>query len=161
MNKLSKYADLLPAAADDRYKQKISLIGIDPFVINEMVTPQRITTVSPSAVTGQRAIPLTILPPIDSSDLVSYMYLVLQMSFVTAKQFKAHKSMEGYNQFVCGWVKDVKAWSVNSKMCCYWEGQCMIACVKFNFIYLLFIIGTCTSLLQCCREAPLKLLEDT
>ena len=113
MNKLSKYADSLPAAAKDRYKQKISLIGIDPFVINETVTPQGLTTASPAAVTCQRAVPLTILPPVDSSDLVSY--LVLQTSFVTAKQFKAHKSMEGYNQFVCGWVKDVKAWSVSGK----------------------------------------------
>ena len=143
MNKLSKYADSLPAATKDRYKQKISLIGIDPFVINEMATPQRLTTVSPSAVTGQWAIPLTILPLIDSSDLVSY--LVLQTSFVTAKQFKDHKSMEGYNQFVCSWVKDVNAWSVSSKMHYYLEGQCMIACVKFNkyiIIYLLFSIGT-------------------
>ena len=49
----------------------------------------------------------------DSSDLLSY--LVLQTSFATVKQFKAHKSMEAYNQFVCGWVKDVKAWNVSGK----------------------------------------------
>ena len=50
-----------------------------------MVTIQRLTTdtVSPAAVTSQQAIPLTILPPADSSDLVSY--LVLQMKFVTVK----------------------------------------------------------------------------
>ena len=53
------------------------------------------------------------LPPVDGSDIVSY--LVLQTSFVTAKQFKAHKSMEAYNQFVCGWVKDVRSWSAASK----------------------------------------------
>ena len=53
------------------------------------------------------------LPPVDSSDLVSY--LVLQTSFATAKQFIAHKSMEAYNQFVCGWVRDVKAWNVSGK----------------------------------------------
>ena len=43
--------------------------------------------------------------PVEASDLVSY--LVLQTSFVTAKEFKAHKSRESYNQFVCGWVKEV------------------------------------------------------
>ena len=37
-------------------------------------------------------------------------YLVLQTSFITAKQFKAHKGLESYNQFVCGWIKEVKTW---------------------------------------------------
>ena len=31
-------------------------------------------------------------------------------SIVTAKEFKVHKSLESYNQFVCGWVKEVKTW---------------------------------------------------
>ena len=44
------------------------------------------------------------LPPVKATDLVSF--LVLETSFVTVKQFKAHKSMEAYNQFVSGWVKD-------------------------------------------------------
>ena len=52
-------------------------------------------------------------PPVQAADLVSY--LVLQTSFATAKQFKAHKSMEAYNQFVSGWVKDVAVWTVNQK----------------------------------------------
>ena len=34
-------------------------------------------------------------------------YLVLPMSFYTAQQMKAFKSMEAYNFFVSGWVKDV------------------------------------------------------
>ena len=102
MNKLSKYADSLSPEAKERYKQKISLIGIDPFVNTE--TNQR-STVSPAAVTIPNA--LTTLPAVDGSDFVSY--LVLQTSFVTAKQFKAHKSMEVYNQFLCSWVKGVKA----------------------------------------------------
>ena len=40
---------------------------------------------------------------VEASDLVSY--LVLQTSFVTAKQFKAHKYLEAYNQSTSGWVK--------------------------------------------------------
>ena len=47
------------------------------------------------------------LPPVDASDIVSY--LVLQTSFISAKQFKTHRSMETYNQFSNGWVKDVRA----------------------------------------------------
>ena len=115
MNKLSKDADSLSPEAKEKYKQTISLIGIDPFVLNTE-TYQR-STVSAAAVTVANA--LTTLPAVDGSDVVSYLvlqlYLILQTSFVTAKQFKAHKFMEAYNQFVCGWVKDVKAWNVRGK----------------------------------------------
>ena len=54
-----------------------------------------------------------VTPPVDACDLVSY--LVLQTSFVTAKQFKARKGLEAYNQFVCGWVKEVKTRKVAGK----------------------------------------------
>ncbi len=53
------------------------------------------------------------MPPVEACDLVSY--LVLQTSFITAKQFKAHKSLESYNQFVCGWIKDGKVWKKGGK----------------------------------------------
>ena len=88
---MSSYANKLPSEAGKRYKQKIRLIGMDPFVLCE----KQPTTVAVS--------PASTPPPVDASDLASY--LVLQTSFVTAKQFKAHKSVEAYNQFVCGWVK--------------------------------------------------------
>ena len=116
---MSKCVDSLSPEAKERYKRKISLIGIDPFAITE--TNQR-SIVSPAGVTVANA--LTALPSVDGSDLVSY--LVLQTSFVTAKQFKAHKSMEAYNQFVCGWVKDVKARNVCSK--CIVTGKVSTLC---------------------------------
>ena len=50
-------------------------------------------------------LPLDCLPNVDASDLLCY--LVLQTSFITAKQFKVRKRLEAYNQFVSGWVKDV------------------------------------------------------
>ncbi len=59
--------------------------------------------------------PTQRLPPVEAADLVSY--LVLETSFVTAQQFKAHKSMETYNQFVSGWDKDVSAQTI-----CIWQG---------------------------------------
>jgi hypothetical protein len=43
----------------------------------------------------------------DAADIVAFQ--ILQTSFISAKQFKAHKSMEAYNQLVNGWVMDVRA----------------------------------------------------
>ena len=53
------------------------------------------------------------LPPVEASDLVSY--LLLQTSFITSSQFKACKSLEAYNQFLCGWVKDVTVRKIAGK----------------------------------------------
>ena len=35
------------------------------------------------------------------------LYLVLRTSFLTMKQFKEHRGLEAYNQFISGWVKSV------------------------------------------------------
>ena len=86
---LSSYATGLPSEAKDRYIQKISVINnVDPFM-----------GTFPGAET------VNDLPPVDISDLLTY--LVLKTSFISVAQFKARKSLEAYNQFVCGWVKDV------------------------------------------------------
>ena len=53
------------------------------------------------------------LPPVEAGDLVSH--LVLQTSYITAKQFRAHKSLEAYNQSTSGWVKDVHVWNIADK----------------------------------------------
>ena len=99
MSSLSSYARELPDQAKRRYQQKIQLIGsLDPFLL------------STASGLASRA----DLPPVEASDIVAY--LVLQTSFVTTKQFKAHKSLESYNQFVNGWVKDVQAWSAEGKV---------------------------------------------
>ena len=94
MQRLSDYAESLPSNAKAWYKEKLDVIGgIDPFQPGNVSKSQ------------------DCLPNVDASDLVSY--LVLQTSFITAKQFKACKSLEAYNQFVSGWVKDV----CNRKVC--------------------------------------------
>jgi len=96
MEVLSAYARDLPLEAKTRYLQNISLIsGLDPFKadgLDDLVDD---------------------VPPIEACDLVSY--LVLQTSFVTAKQFKARKGLEAYNQFVSGWVKDVHNRKIDGK----------------------------------------------
>ncbi len=73
MERLSPYAEQLASDAKERYKKKISLIGgLDPFL-------------------GPLGECTETVPSVEASDLGSY--LVLQTSFLTAKQFKAHKSM--------------------------------------------------------------------
>ena len=52
-------------------------------------------------------------PPVDASDIISY--LVLQTSFITTQQFNAWESLELYNQFTSGWVKEVKSWMIHEK----------------------------------------------
>ena len=89
MLKLSLYADILPPEAKARYLDRIEIIGgPDPFS---------------SDFVGDKS---DVVPPVSACDLISY--LVLQTSFITSKQFKAYKSLEAYNQLVCGWVKAYK-----------------------------------------------------
>ena len=87
--------------AKKRYREKLSAIsGVDPFTLEG----------------GKRSGPLEatdFLLQVDFTDLVSY--LVLQTNFVTVKQFKSHKSLEAYNQFVRGWIKEVNAWTEKGK----------------------------------------------
>ena len=56
-------------------------------------------------------------PPVEDCDLVSY--LVLWTSFISMSQFKARKGLEVYNQFVSGWIKEVKTRKVAEKIN-YW-----------------------------------------
>ena len=62
--------------------------------------------IDPFAIGGDDA-ELCAFPLVGASDIVSH--LVLQTSFITAQQFKAHKSLDTYNQFTSGWVKEVCA----------------------------------------------------
>ena len=91
MLRLSDYAQKLPQEAKQRYLQKLQLIGgTDAFCISTKSHRESLN-----------------LPPFNSGDLVSY--LVLQTSYLSAKQFKAHKSLEAYNQFTrLGKSRDVK-----------------------------------------------------
>lgn len=85
---LSEYAKSLDSHIKRRYLQKVSLVGVDPASIpSDQFDPD-------------------CLPPIEATDLVSY--LVLETSYYTKQQFKAYKSLEAFNQMVIGWVKSVR-----------------------------------------------------
>ncbi len=85
LERLSPYAEQVASDAKERYKEKISIIsGLDPFL-------------------GPLGACTETVPSVEASDLVSYLVLQTRSRFLTAKQFKAHKSMEAYDQFVCGY----------------------------------------------------------
>ena len=86
-NVFSNYLQQLPQEAKSCYQDKIKFIfRIDLFTL--FCTQQ--------GQSNNLAALLCSLPPIDSTDLLSY--LVLQTSYITTEQFKAHKSLEAYNQ---------------------------------------------------------------
>ena len=90
---LSAYAKNLPDHVLRRYKEKISVVGIDPFLI------------------AQKQLDKECLPPIESTDLVSF--LVLETSFYSSQQFKGYKSLQAYNQMVSRFVNNVQGQVIN------------------------------------------------
>ena len=85
---LSEYVKGLESHVKSRYLQKITLVGVDPASIpSDQFDPE-------------------CLPPIESTDLLSY--LVLETSHYTKEQFKAYKSLEAYSQMVSGFVTSVR-----------------------------------------------------
>ena len=92
-----------------RYEEKLGLNSFfDPFLL-------------PSMGSASVAAPVS-LPPVEASNIVAY--LVLQTSFLTTKQFKARKSLDTYNQFINGWVKDVgRSLESSRKDVRYWKGR--------------------------------------
>lgn len=84
---LSSYGESLEGKTKRRYVDKISVIGVDPFVIPwQKYSPE-------------------CLPPVEACDILSY--LVLETSFYTKEQFKNFKSLLAYNQMVSGFVTSV------------------------------------------------------
>ena len=78
-----------------RYLEKISAVGIDPLLI-----PQ------------EKRDP-NCLPPIEASDLLSY--LVLETSYYTKAQFKAFRSFQAYSQMVSGFISSVLGHLIKNK----------------------------------------------
>ena len=103
MERLSSNAENLSDEAKLRYQQKISVInGLDLF-------------------RGCVGVPVEAAPTVDSSDLVSN--LVLQTDFITAKQFKAHRSLEAYNQFVYRLGQKCTNMESSREICHHWTSE--------------------------------------
>ena len=85
---LSEYAKSLESRVNERYSQKIFVIGVNPA----------------SNIPAGQFSPKCLLP-VEVSHLLSY--LVRETSLYTKKQFKAVKSLEAFNQMVSGFVTSV------------------------------------------------------
>ena len=94
---LSSYGKNLESHVRERYLKKISVVGVDPAAI-------------PSEQFSSEC-----LPPIEVSDLLSYLVLET-LSYYTNKQFKAFKSLEAYNQMVSGFVASVQGKEIAGKI---------------------------------------------
>ncbi|KAM3619822.1 uncharacterized protein V6R79_014096 [Siganus canaliculatus] len=82
-----------------RYQQKIDILGLDPYLLND-----------------KSLIPLQSakkLPNLTFADI--YIYLVHNPSPYTGEALKAFKSTEAYRYFTSGWVKDAKLHHVADK----------------------------------------------
>jgi hypothetical protein len=91
---LSKYAEGLCGDAKMRYLSKLTAVnGVDPYTLTGLVS--------------------SVLPMVEATDLVNY--LVLGTSAYTWEQFRAYRSLESYNQFQDGWVKDVGGCLIDNK----------------------------------------------
>lgn len=95
------YVDTLDQISRERYVNKIKLIGArDPYTIG----------------TKEWRDDPDIFPDVTYPDIVNY--LVFQQSVYSLEDLKAYKSLESYNYFINGWVKEVKCLEVN--------GHCLV-----------------------------------
>ena len=87
---LSDYAKGLAIDIQERYKIKIAQCeGTDPYTVKKSDLSYEIDD----------------YPAVSFPDICNY--FALQTSFYTTKQMKAYKSMEAYNYFISGWVKEI------------------------------------------------------
>lgn len=71
------------------------------------------------------------MPSVTYPDIFNY--LVLTKSAHTLDEFKAYKSLEGYNFFISGWILNAKWYLVNEKVL-------VISEVRFKYISFFIII---------------------
>ena len=95
---LSNYACNLPKDIRDRYITKIKPLGFDP-----MLDDSPPSTLPWNYFDGKNE---KKLPPITNIDILKY--FVQTKSVYTFHDFKAYKSLEGYNYFVSGHVSKIK-----------------------------------------------------
>ena len=110
MAKLSNYASKLPTEAESRYIHKLELINN---VLSRSVKAPQINA-------QFHWLTLVISYPTWCNKPVSSLH---------SAQYKAHscRSLEAYNQFTSGWVKDVRAYSVEEKCVVAGQVSCSVA----------------------------------
>ena len=96
--KARTYREGLDKASRERYDGKLQLIcGEDPYEMGKTCWSEKVE----------------LLPQITYPDIVNY--LVFTPSPYTAEDLKCYKGLDAYNQFVCGWVRETVARTVDNK----------------------------------------------
>ena len=89
-NGISKYLQDLDDEHASRYRQKISVVeNINPYTLKK----QDLTS------------DIRYFPSITYPDIVNYM--LFAPSPVTSEELKCYKSLDAFNQFMQGWVKEI------------------------------------------------------
>ncbi|KAJ3643585.1 hypothetical protein Zmor_026286 [Zophobas morio] len=95
MNVFSEYFDSLQGDVLLRHLNKISIIGDDPFTMQDL----KRSIESFSSV----------------NDVDIHNYSVNKTSFYTRQELKATKSLDSFQWFLSSWLKDIKAKVVNKR----------------------------------------------
>ena len=113
----SEYLKKLEGDAQKRYIEKIKLIdNEDPYSIKK----------------SEMSSDKSLFPSITYPDIVNY--LLFAPSPVTQEELKAYKSLESYNQFVSGWIKEmyVKSYKTLDRVLIFGRVSCQIFLYLFN-----------------------------
>ena len=97
MASIRKYSASLEGKSKERYQQKLALIdGVDPYTIPKKDWSEKVDD----------------YPSISYPDIVNYPSLPVLTLLMTS----SHKSLQAYNNFIEGWVKDIKAFKAKDNI---------------------------------------------
>ena len=102
----SSYQLCLSKDSRKRYEEKIAKINnVDPYLLkkSDLCAAQE------------------FYPSVSYPDIVNY--LLFAPSPITADEIKCYKSMGAYNQFLCGWVKEIAVRLFNEDSICLVVGR--------------------------------------
>ncbi|KAH7947833.1 hypothetical protein HPB52_016161 [Rhipicephalus sanguineus] len=108
----STYSSGLCDADRERYAQKLELCGFDPFELDAR----------------EWLVSADVWPRVNMCDI--HDFLVVRTSFLTRKQLKSYKALEGHNYATSGWVNHSQSLSippVKASVCAKSDGEVLAA----------------------------------
>ena len=99
---MSEYIQSLPPVAKERYTKQLSLLGLDrasddPFLSDKFIDD------------------LTLWPPVEYGNI--FCYFIERPGVYTQEQLLQWKSIDAYNYFISGHVREVKIWAPSNSLC--------------------------------------------
>ena len=130
------YIDHLDAETRKRYVEKLKVIGgVDPYKVDKRDWRDDVD----------------LFPAVTYADLL--IYLVHNPSLYTLESFRAYKSLETFNNFLSGWVKELKVREMENGYCLVLSGVNS----EIKFIPILKDTANKFSLLSCHMVIELEL----